>query len=330
MHIKLYPFLIWKLFRQFLGGRWKRRGRPGESFPRLYFLQTDLVSPPYQPLPSDGYIQQDSSEIWFHRADKMLQGFRYQEAKRCFDRALEINPRDGIALAGKGYCLYKLGDIETALGYYKKACSINPRDGILLNNMGICYCHLQLYQEALECLEKAQDLGYVSEALLNSKGYCLARLNRYDEACSAFKAALEKSEKANMELLGNLAAALLKSGKQKDAMYYFDLALQQAPDEPVLLNNVAVYLAEQGRLDLALKCYNQALFREPENLTFLCNKGACLVQAGDYERAYACLEDVIKRARENSLAWGSLAVLHLRKGNPEEALYCFNRSLGLV
>lgn len=324
------PFRTAKIFSQLLSlvERWRRRER-GKSFQELYFVRSDPIAPQYH-FPPAGECQQDSPESWCCRADEMIWNACYREAEICFDRALEAEPNNGWALAGKGYCLYKLGDIEKALSYLLKASQASPKDRILLNNIGICYCHLNCYQKALEYLEKAQSLGLVSETLLNNKGYCLAKLNRHAEACATFKIALEASEEGSMELLSNLAAALLKCGKPKEAVYYFDLALQLKPDEPVLLNNVAVYLAEQGRLDLALKCCNRALSMDPDNLTFMCNKGACLVLMGEYEQALNCLKKAIAQERENYHAWRIMAFLYQRMGNQDNALRCFNKSLGLA
>ncbi|KUK37277.1 MAG: hypothetical protein PWP44_585 [Thermacetogenium sp.] len=324
------PFRTAKIFSQLLSlvERWRRRER-GKSFQELYFVRSDPIAPQYH-FPPAGECQQDSPESWCCRAEEMISNACYREAEICFDRALEAEPSNGRALAGKGFCLYKLGDIEKALSYLLKASQASPKDKILPNNIAICYCHLNCYREALQYLEKAQNLGLVSEALLNNKGYCLTKLNRHAEACATFKSALEASQEESVELLSNLAAALLKSGKPKEAVYYFDLALHLKPDEPVLLNNVAVYLAEQGRLDLALKCCNQALSLDPGNLTFLCNKGACLVLMGKYEEAFNCLKKVIAQDRENYHAWSIMAVAHQRMGDQDSALSCFNKSLGLA
>jgi tetratricopeptide (TPR) repeat protein len=53
---------------------------------------------------------------------------RYEEALGCFDKALELNPRDTAAWTNKGASLLSLGRFEEALGCYDKALEFDPHD----------------------------------------------------------------------------------------------------------------------------------------------------------------------------------------------------------
>lgn len=50
----------------------------------------------------------------------------YREARRCYQRAFELNPRYAVAFLGAAVCTHKLGDVDTAIRSVKEALRINP------------------------------------------------------------------------------------------------------------------------------------------------------------------------------------------------------------
>jgi len=306
------------------------RRKPISNYQGLYYLQTaDLKTSDFVLLDDYQKNELEITDEWYLKARELMKKSRYQEANLYFDQVLEQNNKHLGALMGKGYCLFKMGRYRKALAYFSEVLTYRPKDTELLNNIGVCHCKLQEHKRALQYFEKAIRYDPRSAVLWNNKGYCLACLRCYDGACAAYQKALEVSEREDAHLLGNAASVLLKMGKYKDAMYYFDRALQLTPLDPLLLNNVAVYLSVQGNYDSAVKCCSQALAVEPENPIFLCNKGMLLIEMGKYDEADLCLRRALDRDRTNAAAWMGLAVIYLSKGANTEALDCFNRSLGL-
>lgn len=272
----------------------------------------------------------ETPELWRLKGESLMHQGQFFEANNCFDRALRLSPKDAVALDSKGYCLYKLGYYEIALSCFIQALTLRPRDPEILTNTGICLCHLGRYMEALNYFEKALQNGGCSPTLWNNKGFCLAKLGRYQEAYQAYKIALECGGDESVDLLCNVAAALVGIGAYREALYYFDRALQMDSEDPLLLNNVAVCLEEQGRYDLALKCYEKALSYVSDNLTYLYNKGVCLARMKCWEEALHCLEEVVAREPNHTAAWGELGAIYLAQGKSEKALICYNRALGLI
>lgn len=271
----------------------------------------------------------ESADLWRIKGEKLLQMELYAEANQCFDQALRLAPRNPYILNYKGFCLDKLGYYEIALSCFQQAINIMPKDPEILTNTGICLCHLKRYSEALSYFEKALNNGGGSPALWNNKGFCLSKLGRHLEAYAAYKVALEGGQFETVELLCNMATTLVNLGFYREAMDYFDKALRLNPDDHLVLNNVAVCLEQQGRYDLALKCYEKALANDPDNLTYLCNKGVCLSKMKRWEEALECLKEVIERDLNNYVAYGEMAAIYLAKGQPDEALFYYNKALGL-
>ena len=311
--------------REFLRAvqRWWWGERSVESYRELYFLQA--VAPDIQ------YIQAynlESPTEWCSKGEELMRRSRYKEACVCFEQALRMAPRHADALSGKGFCFYKQGYIKTAFNLFSQALAIHPKNVALLANCANCYCHFQEYNKALSCYKKA--LRYCESAVIwNNIGYCFVCMGRYGDACSAYLKAIKLSANEDAGLLGNIAAAFIKSGNCQDAMYYFDKSLQLAPMDHLLLNNAAVYLAMRNEHEQAVKCCEKALELQPDNAAYLCNKGMLLLEMGASDQAADCFQEAIVRDYSNSAAWRGKAVFHFNRGEEEDALYCFNRSLGL-
>jgi tetratricopeptide (TPR) repeat protein len=51
---------------------------------------------------------------------------KLDEAIACYDKALQIDPRDSVFLNNKANALYKKGNIKEALEIYELAFKLNP------------------------------------------------------------------------------------------------------------------------------------------------------------------------------------------------------------
>ena len=51
---------------------------------------------------------------------------RYEEAIKCFDKAIQVDPNDSLALFHKGYALHHLSRLVNAMKWYDKAIRLEP------------------------------------------------------------------------------------------------------------------------------------------------------------------------------------------------------------
>ncbi|HBG22545.1 MAG: tetratricopeptide repeat protein [Syntrophaceticus sp.] len=313
-----------RYFRQFMRDvkRWWGGEKEIKNYKEIYYLQSFASNA--QPLHS---VNPETD--WCLKGEEYLRSSNYKNASFCFERALQIAPRHVGAISGKGFCLYKLGRLKAALDCFLEALACSPKDVALLVNCGNCYCHLHDYDKAIQYYKKA--LRYDdSPIILNNIGHCLVYLKRDEEACSAYLKALDNCDQENADILGNAAAAFLRTGNYRESMYYFDRCLQLAPEDHLLLNNAAVYLASRDCPVQALKCCEKAIAQEPDNPTYLCNKGMLLLEIGIGDQAAYYFEEALQIDCSNNAAWSGKAVLHFSRGERKDALYCLNRSLGLT
>ncbi len=60
----------------------------------------------------------------------MLNQRKYDEALKCFDRAIQLEPLYGVAWSDKGTALYYQKKYKDAVTSFNKALSINPEDKV--------------------------------------------------------------------------------------------------------------------------------------------------------------------------------------------------------
>ena len=83
---------------------------------------------------------------------------RDEEAVACFDKAIEINPKDEKAWVDKGLALYDLGRNEEALACFDKVIEINPKDAAVWSCKSWVLVDLGRDEEASACHDKSKNL----------------------------------------------------------------------------------------------------------------------------------------------------------------------------
>ncbi|MBI5574595.1 MAG: tetratricopeptide repeat protein [Elusimicrobia bacterium] len=84
---------------------------------------------------------------------------KYAEAIECYDKVLEINPRDAESWNNKGDAFGKLGKYNEEIGCYNKALEINPRLADAWTSKGAALGNLGKYDEAIKCCGKALEIN---------------------------------------------------------------------------------------------------------------------------------------------------------------------------
>lgn len=154
---------------------------------------------------------------------------RYEEAIRCYDRGLELDSRDELAWNNKGLALHDLKRYEEAIRCYDSALEINPQHKDAWNNKGADLMNLKRYEEAIQCCDKALKIDPQDEHAWNNKGLALDDLKRYEEAIRCYDRALEINPQFELTWT-NKAVTCWKSGDWKKVIHCLDKTLELNPD----------------------------------------------------------------------------------------------------
>jgi len=142
---------------------------------------------------------------------------RYDDAIADFTRALQLDPKYARAYYNRGVVYGKLNRYDDAIADYTRALQLDPKDALAYRNRGSAYSRLNRYDDAVADHTKAADLGPDDVAPWVGLGwaqYCLGHLR---ESITASRKAVDL-DPGNVWGLGNLALALLASGKEDEAV----------------------------------------------------------------------------------------------------------------
>jgi len=230
---------------------------------------------------------------WWHKGIALGELGRYDEAVACYDRGLDIEPRDPRLWNSKGNALQALRRYEEALACYDRGLEIDPRDPILWNSKGIALQALRRYEEALACHDRGLEIDPRDPRCWKSKGEALANLGRYEGALACFERALEIEPRFS-HLWNNKGLALGALGRHEEELACFERGLEIDPRNRPLWNNKGRTLHSLGRYEEALACYDRGLEIDPRNRLLWENRGLALKALERTREAKECS----RRAKE--------------------------------
>ncbi|GEM_PF-5601311 len=140
-------------------------------------------------------FMKEAEDAWTRKGDVLRKEGRYKEAIEAYNRALQINPLIKEAWLGKGITYHKLGETHKALKCYKNAIQLDPRYASAWNNLGQLYMSVGKNLEALKCFEKATALEPDRPEFWANRGLALANIGKRKEA----RACLEKGKRLSAQ-----------------------------------------------------------------------------------------------------------------------------------
>jgi tetratricopeptide (TPR) repeat protein len=181
-----------------------------------------------------------------------------EEAIKCFEKAIEINPSFELPWFNKAGAFFSLKKYDEALECINRALELRPSWADALRLKGVILINKGLNQEALECLEKAIKVSPEDWNVWDNKGRALFNLRKYEEAVECFDKVL-KFNPNNYEALYLKGLSLINLGKDKEAIECFEEVLRIDPNNTVALYYEACFLAELGDKENALRCLERAI-----------------------------------------------------------------------
>lgn len=128
-----------------------------------------------------------------HSGNVCLENFEYNEAINHFNKVLEVQNDNIMALNNKAVCHRELGDTKTALNLLLGIPRQNTNKEVL-NNIGLCYFGKGNVKLALNYFSSALDLDPEHTNALNNLGLCKQEMGELKEAKNLFSRAVISSE----------------------------------------------------------------------------------------------------------------------------------------
>jgi tetratricopeptide (TPR) repeat protein len=148
-----------------------------------------------------------------------------EQARKAYEQALRIDPKNVEACQGLGLVHQQLGDYDGALAIYHKGLKVNSGAASLWFEMGMCEARHGDWKTAVENLKKASDMDPDNRAFIKSLAFALARTGRCDESVVCFKKIMDESQAHY-----NVARLLHHFNQDGLSMQQVQLALQGNPN----------------------------------------------------------------------------------------------------
>ena len=205
---------------------------------------------------------------------------RLSQAETAYQRILESDPKQPIALHLLGVVAHQTGKNDVAVDLITRAIAIDPDLAEAHSNLGTALRELGKLEEAVTSYHKALALKPDYADAHNNLGNALKDLGKPEEAVASYHKALNlKPDLA--EAHNNLGNALRDLGKPEEAISSYQKALNLKPDYVNAHNNLGLALRELGRLEDALQIFES--IDTPECYAHVLE---CLFALGEYDKFY--------------------------------------------
>lgn len=234
----------------------------------------------------------------------MVERGSFANAFGFFNRALELDPRHGPALAAAGDLALRQGDGPLAFGYFAAWASQDPNSADAFLGMGISLNLRQQPDEALPVLQRAMTLGAPRGGVAEQWGVALDLLGRQRDAQIAYGEALQALPH-DRQATRNLALSLAISGDAAAAMQLLQRYADDG-DSPDIRRTLAFVKALTGDLPGA---------------TEIAGKSFPVAEARALTTIYARLPDLSNRDKAAAVLFGRLpANAAAARADPEAIL----------
>ena len=286
------------------------------------------------------------SDVYLAKGNTLNNLERYQEAIECYNKVIEIDQNDTIALNTKNNLIQKIQDEDNKLkandyfnkglnetddkikiDLFNKSIELNSNVSDVYLAKGNTLIDLEKYHEAIQCYNKVIQMNpnNSSEAIYN-KGEALYHLNKYQEAIKCYNKALE-SNPNNSDIYNDKGNALYNLDKYIESIECYNKSIELKPNESYYFNK-GFALIKLKKFQDAIECFNKAIELNPDNSIAYFNKGNILNDLKRYSDAIQCYDKAIKFDKNSSSAY------YFNKGNAlnklrkfQDAILCYNKAI---
>ena len=293
---------------------------------------------------------------------------RQQESIPYFQKAIEQEPHNAMALTNLGLALTQTGKASEAMPFFQRALTEAPKDSVVLEDMGVAELQQSHFDEAIGRFEAALALDKDNPQLHYDLGLAYKLKDRMEDAIRELKEAarldgtlpdppytlgilymqMGKLEDAVTQLRSALAvrpengdgwsilgSTLKQLGKQAEAEVALRKAIELLPNQPGPHITLAGVLAEEGKHDdataerkVAAGLSRTAVSRQ--RAMFSTNAGNQLLLRGDVEGAVGRYLEAIAADPAYGEAHAQLAMAYERQGRAEDAKAERGKAQGLA
>lgn len=254
---------------------------------------------------------------------------RAEDAKACFEKALQLRP--GLAIAAIDYndlgnaCLLE-GDQRDATRDHEKAVELVPDYAEARNNLGLDFARSGDYPDAVVNYRRAIQSDPLDAPAHYNLANALLHTGDVAGAETHYRQAIALDEDFALGHYG-LGLLLLTETRRHEAEEQLRTAFRLEPDSPQRYYGLARVYQQQGLMSEAAAAYEKALRIDPGYAEARCELAGALVQQDRLAEAIAEYQQAARMKPDYAAAHSGLGLALERLGLLEEAVAQYREAL---
>jgi tetratricopeptide (TPR) repeat protein len=312
----------------------------GVEFSDKYELARDLylmidIKPINKPLEDSngtkigGKFSYHSDQWYIDKAKDFEYLGQYDRALKQYEKAIEKEPFNFLAVYSKALFLERIEKFNEALVTIEQAIDIQPKNTDVWYHKACILEKLQKYEDAINALNIDLKLDSKDVKSWISKANLLEQMERYEEEIEAIDEII-KIDSNNIDALEKKGKILEKLKHYEDAINCYDHILEMQPNTHAILIRKGHVLQKLDKYQEAIECYDNVLNSESENIEVRIERCVAISKTNRYHDAVTCYDETIQLDSDNKLLWlskGNILYKNLRQY--KEAIECYDKVLEL-
>jgi tetratricopeptide (TPR) repeat protein len=249
------------------------------------------------------------AEVYNALGKALYRQCQHDEAAKCFDQALQLNPGYAEAYFNLGNTQVRRGEIDSAIECFRNCLSLTPSAPGAYHNLANLYQKQGRLQEAIPYYEEAIHLRPEWAEAYKGLGNVYSSLGSPDKAVHYFSRAVRLAP-CDADIHYNLGNAYRDDGQVAESVRCYQQALALKPDYAKAHKNIGEAYVALGQMKEAEFHFREALRVEPDFLATLCN----MVQFGLAQRQSAEVEQIRRRLADAPPTTEDLIHIHFTLG----------------
>ena len=214
----------------------------------------------------------------------------YQQANKCFDDALLINPNLLEIYIAKAKIFEEQKNYNNAIELYNEIIPKFPYDDNIFYKKGICLENMEEYQEALKNFEQGLYINKSNIDCLYHKGYCCDILNNKKQALKCYDDIIKSKEKnidnkIKEDCLILKSKILIDDEKYDDALQGLNEALRLNPDNSYIYFYKGFINNKKEEHQEAINNYLKSIEINNKDKIIYYNLGLAYLEISDFEKS---------------------------------------------
>lgn len=236
------------------------------------------------------------------KATDLAKAEKYDDALRCYDQAIKIDPSCVLAQVCKATLLQKIGRTADALALFE-ATDLEAEESLAvwaLYRKVLLLVELAMPADAMACLDRITELdpghshAFFAKGCLHDEYYETGKmLESLEKSVRCYDQAI-RAKPDLAEAMYNKGLALSKLRRREEAIASFGDAIRTRPDFADAYDSKGSELNFIGKYDEAILCYSKALKIKPDFAACIHNMANTLYHIDEIEESARLLDKAVR------------------------------------